>query len=81
LWLIVLVVVGLVFAVVTIGAQDVRGMPVVLVTALFGLFTTIAVAALGTVVAYALGHKQTSSPQVPWAVRAAPRFLRPPPTG
>ena len=59
LWLIVLVVVGLVFAAVTIGAQDVRGMSVVLVTALFGLFTTIAVAALGTVVAYALGHKQT----------------------
>jgi len=59
LWLIVLVVVGLVFAAVTIGAQDVRGMTVVLVTALFGLFTTIAVAALGTVVAYALGHKQT----------------------
>ena len=59
LWLIVLVVVGLVFAAVTIGAQDVRGMTVVLVTSLFGLFTTIAVAALGTVVAYALGHKQT----------------------
>jgi hypothetical protein len=40
-------------------AEDVRGVTTVLVTALFGLFTTIAVAALGTVVAYALGHKQT----------------------
>jgi hypothetical protein len=32
---------------------------VVLVTALFGLFTAIVAAALGTVVAYSLGHKQT----------------------
>jgi hypothetical protein len=34
-------------------------MTVVLVTALFGLFTAIVAAALGTVVAYSLGHKQT----------------------
>jgi hypothetical protein len=32
---------------------------VVLVTALVGLFTAIVAAALGTVVAYSLGHKQT----------------------
>jgi hypothetical protein len=43
--------------------EDVRGVTTVLVTALFGLFTTIAVAALGTVVAYALGHKQTRNEQ------------------